>query len=72
MIDNTERGDVLPTPTHMAELLGGVRRSDVLRVYSALVTDHTVKRDDQTYTRLASTGTLRTWYPQFLITEPLD
>lgn len=72
VIDNTERGDVLPTPTHMAELLGGVRRSDVLRVYTALVSDKTLSRDDQTYVRLSATGTLRTWYPAFLTTEPLD
>jgi hypothetical protein len=74
VIDNTERGDVLPTPTHMAELLGGVRRSDVLRVYTAMVDDRTISRKgkEQVYTRRSPTGTLRTWYPAFLTTEPLD
>lgn len=70
VIDNTRQGEVLPTPTKMAELLGGVRRSDVLRVYTALVDDRTLSRDDQTYTRLASTGTLRRWFPAFL--KPYD
>lgn len=65
IVDNTRQGDVVPTPTRMSELLD-VRRSDVLRVYGALVEDKTLQRDDQTYTRLARTGTLRTWHPKFL------
>lgn len=69
VIDNTDLGDELPTPTRMAELLGGVRRSDVLRVYAALTDDGTIERDDQTYTRAGSTGTLRSWTPAFLIEE---
>lgn len=72
VVDNTIEGDELPIPTRMAELLGGVRRSDVLRVYTALVDDGTVIRVEQTYVRQAPTGALRTWYPAHLTTEPLD
>lgn len=70
VLDNTSMGDILPTPTRMAELLGGVRRSDVLRVYAAMTADGTIARDDHTYTRVGATGVLRKWYPSFLTTQP--
>ncbi|HXJ69898.1 MAG TPA: WhiB family transcriptional regulator [Verrucomicrobiae bacterium] len=66
VLDNTSMGDGLPTPTRMAELLGGVRRSDVLRVYAAMTADGTIRRDDQDYVRVGSTGVLRRWWPAFL------
>lgn len=68
VLDNTSMGDLLPTPTRMAELLGGVRRSDVLRVYAAMTADGTIARDDQRYTRVGATGVLRKWHPAFLPT----
>ncbi len=76
VVDNTIEHDELPSPTRMSELHGGVRRSDVLRVYTALVYDGTVRKMERygvlVYVRLASTGALRTWYPAHLTTEPLD
>lgn len=65
-MDNTVLGDELPNPTRMADLLGGVRRSDVLRVYTALVADDTVEKHDKTYVRVGLTGASRPWYPRFL------
>lgn len=72
VVDNTVVGDELPSPTRMADLLGGVRRSDVTRVYAAMVDDDTVQRIEMTYVRVSSTGTMQTWYPTFLQPEPLD
>lgn len=45
LLDNSDPGDELPTPTQMAELMGGVRRSDVLRVYQVLMEDNTIVRE---------------------------
>lgn len=68
IIDNAEPGDGLPTPAHMADLMGGIRKSDVLRVYAALIEDRTVKRSgpkqSPTYHRGAKVA-LHNWTPNW-------
>ncbi len=68
IIDNTDVGDSVPPPTEMSEMMGGIRRSDVQRVYSALVDEHTLVRDDSAAHARYSRGAMvaaRNWKPNW-------
>ena len=65
LVDSVQPGDAVPNPTRMSDLMGGVRRSDVLRVYKELVADGTLKKDLHEYTRgakMASHNWKPNWY----------
>lgn len=67
IIDNADTGDTILSPTAMSDMMGGIRRSDVQRVYMALVEDGTLIRHDTvpaTYVRGAKVAS-RNWKPNW-------
>lgn len=70
--DNTQPGDSVVSPTQMSEMMGGVRRSDVLRVYRELVTDGTLIEVDKAYHRGATIASHNTWRPKWDDQSPLQ
>lgn len=70
VFDTTLPGDVVVSPTQMSEMMGGVRRSDVLRVYRELVTDGTLVELDKQYHRGAMLAS-RNWSPKWTDHTPI-
>lgn len=66
LIDSVEPGDEVPAPRKMSELMGGVRYSDVLRVYRELVADGTLNLELQDYSRGDRVAS-HNWKPRHLI-----
>lgn len=62
LIENTEPGEDVPFPTHLAKTLGR-RKEDMTQVYEALVLDGTLRRLDgpKRYVRVGQTLAMRRW-----------
>lgn len=71
LIDSVDPGDDVPTPRRMSEMMGGVRYSDVLRVYRELVTDGTLLQSGQDYSRGAKVAS-HNWKPNWYDSMPKE
>lgn len=64
LVDSVQPGDDVPNPRRMSELMGGVRYSDVLRVYRELAADGTLVQELQSYRRGAKVAS-HNWKPNW-------
>lgn len=69
IIENTNVGDKLPSPSALSRTLAA-RDRDMPRVYAALVADGTLRIDEggrkPTYVRISQTSVMRQWRPPHL------
>ena len=71
LVDSVDPGQDVPGPSQMSDLMGGVRRSDVLRVYRELVKDGTLVQSGQDYTRGGKVAT-HNWKPNWFDSLPKE
>lgn len=71
LVDEVSPGDDVPSPRQMSEMMGGVRYSDVLRVYRELVTDNTLTQELQSYRRGDRVAT-HNWKPNWYDSMPKE
>lgn len=71
VIDNTQPGEEVVLPAQMARLMGGIRHSDVARVYRELVADGTLIHADERYLRGATLAS-RNWSPKWTDATPIE
>jgi len=65
LIENSEPGDVVPSPTKLAAIMEA-RPQDVQRIYRALTADGTLVKGREKYRRKARAGALAAWVPPHL------
>lgn len=67
LIENTEHGQRVPTPTALSRIIDA-RKTDVVHVYEALVFDGTLERHEKPrrYVRIAQSTVMRHWRPTHL------